>query len=154
MSESVSNNGESYSGNSSKYGRSSSRSSESPSSESHSNWGASSSPAPSKTSEDSKIAEIKKLLKEAEDYLIKYGKEHFASLSEAGIRNDFRDLVMKNEASIIEHPNPNTLVGCYQVVYNNLNNIEKEAPKNKVLMEGLHEFVNHKRQANSKLKYW
>jgi hypothetical protein len=130
MSESVDNGGESYSGSSRKYNQSSSaRSSESPSSESHaySQPQASSGRTPI---EKDKVEEIKKLLRETEAFLIQYAKTNFPLLKNEEIKADFRK------------------------TYNSLPANEQQQDKNKLLMNGLNEFVEQKRQENSKLKYW
>lgn len=161
MSESVDNGGESYSGSNRKYNQSSSsRSSESPSSESHSSSYSYSPPTPPQSSasrtpiEKDKVDEIKKLLRETEAFLIQYGKTKFPSLSVEDIRKDFRDVVLTNEKAILEFPTLNTLVTCYQKTYNSFPVTEQQKHKNKLLVDGLNEFIEQKRQENSKLKYW
>jgi hypothetical protein len=154
MSESVDNGGESYSGSSRKYNQSSSaRSSESPSSESHaySQPQASSGRTPI---EKDKVEEIKKLLRETESFLIQYAKTNFPLLKNEEIKADFRNVVLTNEKAILEFPTLNTLVTSYQKTYNSLPANEQQQDKNKLLMNGLNEFVEQKRQENSKLKYW
>lgn len=162
MSESVDNGGESYSGSNRKYNQSSSsRSSESPSSESHSSSYSYTPPTPPPQSstvrvpiEKDKVEEIKKLLRETEAFLIQYGQTNFPSLSVEDIRKDFRNVVLTNEKAILEFPTLNTLVTGYQKTYNSFPVTEQQKHKNKLLIDGLNEFVEQKRQENSKLKYW
>lgn len=156
MSESVDNGGESYSSQSRKYSGYSSRSSESPSAESYSHSAAyTEQQSTSRTPiEKDKVEEIKKLLKETEAFLIQYGKENFPILKAEDIKKDFRNVVLSNEKAILDFPTLNTLVTCYQRTYDELPANEKQQNNNKLLMNGLNEFLEQKRQENSKLKYW
>jgi hypothetical protein len=158
MSESVDNDGESYSNQSRKYSQSSPRSSESPSSESYSPSYNAPKVQPQtserKPIEKDKVEEIKKLLKETEVFLIQYGKDNFDSLNADDIKKSFRNVVLSNEKDILAFPTLNTLVTAYKKTYESLSDNEKQQNMNKLLMDGLNEFAEQKRQENSKLKYW
>ncbi len=156
MSESVSG-GESYSNSSSssssrKYG-------ESPSGESYSpsqpNSYSSSYNQPNKAPlPKAKVEEIKKLLKETEDFLIQFCKESYTLLKEEDIKKSFRAVVLNNEQDILDFPTLETLVNCYQKNYNSLSNGEQNDMKNKFLIDGLTKFSEKKRHEKSPLKYW
>lgn len=153
MSESVSNNSESYSAPSRKYQGYSTSTSESQ--ESNNNRPASSYSNDSvNLNKNDSIQKARKSLKDSEDFLLKRQEVINNHSLVPLVQNCIRSIAVDYEKELLTNPSVDTVLACYKKNYAKMPQQEKEQRINQVIYEGLQQLANNEKRNNSALKYW